>query len=97
MCGATLCSAVGWDVELRLARPASSSAQLSQLPHSTLPFPTPIARTAPQRVALAKTKSDAVAKADGTFRERPKAERQAGQKHKAAAGVQWVGLGVGLD
>lgn len=30
----------------------------------------------PQRISLAKTKSDAVAKLDGTFRERPKAERR---------------------
>lgn len=30
----------------------------------------------PQRISLAKTKSDAVSKLDGTFRERPKAERR---------------------
>jgi RNA recognition motif-containing protein len=35
-----------------------------------------------QRIALAKTKSDAVAKLDGTFQERPKTERQV--KNKSA-------------
>ena len=37
-----------------------------------------------QRVSLSKTKSDAVAKLDGTFVERAKAERQ--EKNKAATG-----------
>ncbi|KAI3433493.1 hypothetical protein D9Q98_003305 [Chlorella vulgaris] len=36
----------------------------------------------PLRIALAKTKSDAVAKLDGTFQERPKTERQV--KNKSA-------------
>lgn len=51
-------------------------------------MPTKLARLpvrALQRIALAKTKSDAISKQDGTFRERPKVERQV--KSKAAAGA----------
>lgn len=61
-----------------------------------------------QRIALAKTKSDAVAKVDGTFKERPKAARPAKEKPAAggAAGWAWalssagtlqIGLGVAGD
>lgn len=39
----------------------------------------------PMRIALAKTKSDAVAKVDGTFKERPKAARPAKEKPAADA------------
>ncbi len=37
-----------------------------------------------QRISLAKTKSDAVAKQDGTFRERPKAERRKKEEAEGA-------------
>ena len=42
----------------------------------------------PQRISLAKTKSDAVAKQDGTFRERPKAERRKKEEAEGAGSAR---------
>ena len=74
-------------VQLQASGMSASAPSLRRCISHPVQTPSPFLALYPpflQRIALAKTKSDTIAKLDGTFRERPKVEQQ--KKGKAATG-----------